>query len=70
MKFIVFIILTADAKHIGLFESQINIEGIFHIGSAQIITTQQHIHCYRLGTKFARMNIVQKNESDKSGIYF
>ena len=55
---------------VGLFESQINIEGIFHIGSAQIITTQQNIHCYRFGTKFARMNIVQKNESDKSGIYF
>ena len=49
MKFIVFIILTADAKHIGLFESQINIEGnIPYRNSAQIITTQQHIHCYRL----------------------
>lgn len=55
---------------VGLFESQINIEGIFHIGSAQIITTQQHIHCYRFGNKFFRMNIVQKNESDKSGFYF
>ena len=43
-----------------VFLNLINIQYIFHIGSAEIISTQWRMHCYRFGTKFARLDKYKK----------
>ena len=55
----------------GLFESQVNVGDRFQIGSAQLVSTQPRMPCYKLGVKFGRMDIIKKFlKSEKSGIYF
>ena len=57
---------------VGLFKSQVNIEDMLQIQSRQEVATQPRTLCYKLGVKFGRINILQKNSEggNKSGIYF
>ncbi len=55
----------------GLFEDNVNVGDIFHIGTCEIMATQPRISCYKLGIKFGDTRGVKEFlNSGKPGIYF
>ena len=43
----------------------------FRIGSAQFIVTQPRLHCYKLGIRFGRMDMLKRMlKGGRTGFYF
>jgi MOSC domain-containing protein YiiM len=55
----------------GLVEEKVHIGDRFQIGSAEFVVTQPRMHCYKLGIRFNRPDIVKRFlQSGRSGFYF
>ena len=55
----------------GMVESETRNGDRFRVGSAELTVTQPRFPCYKLGIKFASMDIVQRFvASGRSGFYF
>src|SRR5919109_2993409 len=56
----------------GLMEDDVNVGDQFQIGSAtKLVATQPRMPCYKLGVRFARMDVIRRfMASRRPGIYF